>query len=33
MDVSDVVIVEGEETKVSKKMCKAKGQKRYVIMA
>lgn len=33
MDVTDVVIVEGEETKVSKKMCKAKGQKRYVIMA
>ncbi len=31
MDVTDVVIVEGEETKVSKKMCKAKGQKRYVI--
>jgi surface antigen len=33
MDVTDVVIVDGEETKVSKKMCKAKGQKRYVIMA
>lgn len=33
MDVTDVVIVEGEETKVSKKMCKSKGQKRYVIMA
>jgi surface antigen len=33
MDVTDVVIVDGEETRVSKKMCKAKGQKRYVIMA
>lgn len=33
MNVTDVVIVEGEETKVSKKMCKSKGQKRYVIMA
>ncbi len=33
MDVTDVVIVDGEETKVSKKMCKAKGQQRYAIMA
>ena len=33
MDITDVVIVDGEETKVSKKMCKAKGQKRYAIMA
>ncbi len=33
MNLTDVVIVDGEETKVSKKMCKAKGQKRYVIMA
>lgn len=33
MDVTDVIIVEGEETKVSKKMCKTKGQSRYVITA
>lgn len=33
MDVTDVIIVDGEETKVSKKMCKAKGENRYVIRA
>lgn len=33
MDVSDVVIVDGQETKVSKRMCKARGQSRYAIMA
>ncbi len=33
MDVTDVVIVDGEETKLSKKMCKARGQSRYTIMA
>ncbi|MET0138388.1 MAG: hypothetical protein ABW192_08390 [Sphingobium sp.] len=33
MNVTDVVIVEGEETKVSKKMCKAPGQSRYVLTA
>lgn len=32
MAVTDVVIVEGEETTVSKRMCKAKGQARYVVM-
>lgn len=32
MNVTDVVIVEGEETTVSKRMCKSKGQAKYVIM-
>lgn len=31
MNVTDVVIVEGEETKVSKRMCKGPGEARYVI--
>lgn len=33
MNVTDVVIVEGEETRVSKKMCKGPGQSRYVLTA
>jgi hypothetical protein len=33
MNVTDVVIVEGEETRVQKKMCKAAGQSRYVLTA
>lgn len=33
MNVTDVVIVEGEETRVQKKMCKAPGQSRYVLAA
>jgi hypothetical protein len=33
MNVTDIVIVEGEETRVSKKMCKAPGQSRYVLAA
>lgn len=33
MNVTDVVIVEGEETKVQKKMCKGPGQSRYVLTA
>ncbi len=33
MDLTDVVIVDGEETTVSKRMCKARGQSRYAIMA
>ncbi len=33
MNVTDVVIVEGEETKVSKRMCKGPGEARYVIAA
>ena len=33
MNVTDVVIVEGEETKVSKRMCKRPGEARYVIAA
>lgn len=33
MNVTDVVIVEGEETRVSKKMCRSPGQSRYVLTA
>lgn len=33
MNVTDIVIVEGEETRVSKKMCKGPGQSRYVLAA
>ncbi len=32
MNVTDVVIVEGEETRVSKRMCKGPGEARYVIV-
>ncbi|MBL8650646.1 MAG: hypothetical protein JNL35_09620 [Sphingopyxis sp.] len=32
MNVIDVVIVEGEETRVSKRMCKGPGEPRYVIV-
>ena len=31
MQVTDFVIVDGEETRVTKRMCKEPGQKRYVI--
>jgi hypothetical protein len=31
MNVTDFIIVEGEETKVSKRMCKEPGQPRYVV--
>jgi surface antigen len=31
MNVTDFVIVDGQETKVTKKMCKEPGQKRYMI--
>jgi surface antigen len=31
MNVTDIIIVEGEETKVSKRMCKMPGQSRYTI--
>lgn len=31
MNVTDFIIVEGEETRVTKRMCKAPGQARYVI--
>lgn len=31
MNVTDVIIVEGEETKVSKKMCRGPGQSKYVV--
>ena len=33
MTITDVVIVDGEETRASKKMCKARGETRYVVMA
>lgn len=33
MNVTDVVIVEGEETTVSKRMCKRPGEARYVLAA
>lgn len=33
MNVTDVVIVEGEETTVSKRMCKEPGASRYVLAA
>jgi surface antigen len=32
MNLTDVVIVDGEETRVSKRMCKAPGESQYVIM-
>lgn len=31
MNVTDFVIVDGQETRVSKRMCKESGQKRYMI--
>ena len=33
MNITDIVIVEGEETRVSKKMCKEPGASRYVLAA
>lgn len=33
MNVTDVVIIEGEETRVSKKMCKEPGASRYALAA
>lgn len=33
LTVTDVVIVEGEETKVDKRMCKAPGDSRYTMLA
>jgi surface antigen len=33
MMVSDVIIVDGEETRAEKKMCRAPGQSRYVLTA
>ena len=33
MLVADVIIVNGEETKVDKKMCRAKGASGYVLSA
>jgi len=33
MNVNDFVIVEGEETRVTKRMCKGSGESRYVLAA
>ncbi|NNC71585.1 MAG: hypothetical protein HKN78_01775 [Sphingomonadaceae bacterium] len=33
MDVTDIIIVEGEETRISKRMCRAEGETRYVLAA
>ena len=33
MSVTDFIIVEGEETRVTKRMCKEPGQARYVVAA
>ncbi len=33
MNVTDFIIVEGEETRVTKRMCKEPGQTRYVVAA
>lgn len=33
MNVTDFIIVEGEETRVTKRMCKEPGQARYVVAA
>lgn len=33
MNVTDVIIVEGEETRVTKKMCKGPGEARYALAA
>ncbi len=33
MTVNDFVIVEGEETRVTKRMCKGRGESRYVLAA
>lgn len=33
MNVTDVIIVEGEETRVSKRMCKGPGEARYALAA
>ncbi len=32
MTITDVIIVDGEETRASKRMCKAAGETRYVVM-
>ncbi|MGJ8537828.1 MAG: hypothetical protein ACSHW2_11790, partial [Parasphingopyxis sp.] len=33
MDVTDVVIVSGEETRISKRMCRGPGESRYTLAA
>ena len=33
LSITDIAIVEGEETRVSKRMCKGPGQARYVLAA
>tara|TARA_R110000824_G_scaffold251638_5_gene440265 strand:+ start:1388 stop:1966 length:579 start_codon:yes stop_codon:yes gene_type:complete len=32
MNITDVIIVDGEETRISKRMCKASGETRYVVV-
>jgi surface antigen len=32
MTITDVIIVDGEETRASKQMCKGRGETRYVVM-
>jgi surface antigen len=32
MTITDVVIVDGEESRVSKQMCKHPGEKRYIVV-
>jgi hypothetical protein len=33
MNVNDFIIVDGEETQVTKRMCKGPGESRYVLAA
>ncbi|WP_254305687.1 hypothetical protein [Sphingopyxis sp. BSNA05] len=33
MTITDIAIVDGEETRVSKRMCKAPGESRYIVVA
>lgn len=33
MSITDIAIVDGEETRVSKRMCKAPGETRYIVVA
>ncbi|AMO71997.1 hypothetical protein [Sphingorhabdus sp. M41] len=33
MTITDIAIVDGEETRVSKRMCKAPGETRYIVVA
>ncbi|NQV94808.1 MAG: hypothetical protein HQ482_06700, partial [Sphingomonadales bacterium] len=33
MTITDIAIVDGEESRVSKRMCKAPGEARYIVVA